>query len=169
MKRILVIGLAMATVGALTAILGLVLLGCVDTKTITEPEAPTFKPTPTSALVTVYQSITCGCCGEYVPYLRNEGFQVEVVYVEDTTALRGKYPVPPELRSCHIAVVEDYFVEGHVPSEAILTLLAQKPAIDGIILPGMPSGSPGMGGPKIGAFIIYALSDGVVSEFLTLP
>ena len=35
-------------------------------------------------------------------------------------AARG---VPAELSSCHTAVVDGYFVEGHVPAEAIDRLL----------------------------------------------
>ncbi len=41
-----------------------------------------------------------------------------------------------------------YFIEGHVPIEAIEKLLTEKPEIDGIALPQMPSGSPGMSGFK---------------------
>jgi len=37
-----------------------------------------------------------------------------------------------------------YFIEGHIPIEAIEKLLTEKPEIDGIALPEMPSGSPGM-------------------------
>ena len=36
-------------------------------------------------------------------------------------------------------------------------LLSEKPPIAGITLPGMPLGSPGMGGEKEGPFTIYAI------------
>ena len=46
-------------------------------------------------------------------------------------------------------------------------LLAEKPEIKGIALPGMPSGSPGMPGPKTEEWTIYALNnDGTVTEFM---
>jgi hypothetical protein len=35
-------------------------------------------------------------------------------------------------------------LEGHVPSAALARLLAEKPAIRGLAVPGMPVGSPGM-------------------------
>jgi hypothetical protein len=35
-------------------------------------------------------------------------------------------------------------VEGHVPADAIRRVLAERPAIVGIAVPGMPIGSPGM-------------------------
>ena len=104
MKRILVVGLAIVTLGALTVILTPVLLGCVGTETITEPEAPAFEPTPTSAPVVVYQSITCDCCAEYVPYLKNKGFQVEVIYTEDRSSMLEKYQIPKNMWSCHTAI-----------------------------------------------------------------
>ena len=85
------------------------------------------------------------------------------------SSIKEKYQIPDNMQSCHTTIIEDYFVEGHVPIEAIRKLLATKPDIDGIALPGMPSGSPGMSGIKTEAFKIYALSDGVVSKFLTLP
>mgnify|MGYP001128288090 CR=1 FL=1 len=56
--------------------------------------------------------------------------------------------LPPEARSCHTTAPADYVVEGHVPFEAVERLLAEPPAIDGIALPGMPSGSPVMPGPQ---------------------
>ncbi len=37
-------------------------------------------------------------------------------------------------------------VEGHVPVEAIESLLADRPDAVGLALPGMPADSPGMGG-----------------------
>ena len=59
---------------------------------------------------------------------------------------------PPELHGCHTAFHGNYVVEGHVPVEAINKLLAERPRIKGISLPGMPEGSPGMGGDQVGPF-----------------
>lgn len=56
--------------------------------------------------------------------------------------------VPPDMQSCHTAMIGGYVVEGHVPVEAIAKLLADKPQITGIAVPGMPGGPPGMSGPK---------------------
>jgi hypothetical protein len=54
--------------------------------------------------------------------------------------------------------VGGYVVDGHVPVEVIRKLLAEKPAIAGITLPGMPSGSPGMTGAKTETWTIYAVT-----------
>ena len=59
--------------------------------------------------------------------------------------------VPQSAASCHTGIVNGYVVEGHVPADAVLKMLKDKPAISGIAVPGMPMGSPGMevpGGQK---------------------
>ncbi|MEZ5236110.1 MAG: DUF411 domain-containing protein [Acidimicrobiales bacterium] len=56
--------------------------------------------------------------------------------------------IPDEAASCHTAVVDGYIIEGHVPIQAIERLLATRPDIVGLALPGMPADSPGMGGDE---------------------
>lgn len=114
----------------------------------------------------VFKSPTCGCCEDYIDYLGSQGFQVETVETKDMLSIKQKYNIPSEMESCHTVVIGDYFIEGHVPIETIKKLLEEKPDIEGIALPGMPSGSPGMGGKKLGDFIIYSLSKGKISEFM---
>jgi hypothetical protein len=48
---------------------------------------------------------------------------------------------------------------------ALERLMAEAPDIDGIALPGMPAGSPGMGGTRQGPFEVLAINDGEVSLF----
>jgi hypothetical protein len=60
--------------------------------------------------------------------------------------LKESWGIPAELASCHTAEVEGYVIEGHVPVDVIQELLLEKPDIVGLALPGMPPGSPGMGG-----------------------
>ena len=119
--------------------------------------------------ITIFKSPTCGCCGEYVTYLRNKKFQVEVVDTQNMLSIKEKYNIPQELESCHTGIAENYFLEGHIPIEAIQKLLEEKPDILGIALPGMPSDAPGMGGVKTGKFIIQGLSkDGSAFEFMSI-
>ena len=55
--------------------------------------------------------------------------------------------VPPDLASCHTALVNGYVIEGHVPADVISKLLAERPAgVKGLAVAGMPMGSPGMEG-----------------------
>jgi hypothetical protein len=58
--------------------------------------------------------------------------------------LRRRLGVPPAVASCHIALVGDYVVEGHVPADIIDRILRERPPIAGVAVPGMPPGSPGM-------------------------
>jgi len=113
-----------------------------------------------SLTLTQYRTPTCGCCHQYESYLGDHGVKVEVVEISDTTPIHERFNIPSSVLSCHTSEIGGYFVEGHVPVEVIDELLAERPEIDGIALPGMPSGSPGMGGEKTAPFVIYAVSDG---------
>lgn len=101
-------------------------------------------------------------------YLQENGFQVDWIRSDDHAEIKDDLGVPSDMRSCHTTLVKEYFVEGHVPVEAIHKLLDEQPPIDGIALPGMPSGSPGMGGDKTGPFVIYSIVAGKAQEFITL-
>ena len=67
--------------------------------------------------------------------------------VQNIIEVKTRYHVPNSLYSCHTAVVDGYIIEGHVPAAEISRLLAEKPDVVGIGVPGMPIGSPGMETP----------------------
>ena len=56
-------------------------------------------------------------------------------------SIKQKYNIPLEMQSCHTTIIGKYFIEGHVPLEAVNKLLKEQPDIDGIALPGMPIGN----------------------------
>ncbi len=117
----------------------------------------------------LYKSPTCGCCSIYAQYLNKKGIKLEIKEMNDVSPIKEKYSVPGDMLSCHTLVIGDYFVEGHVPTEAIDKLLNEKPDIKGIGMAGMPSGSPGMPGAKKGPFIISQLGkDDMVSTFMEM-
>ena len=95
--------------------------------------------------LTVYKSASCGCCRAWVDHMRGAGFTVRTVDTEDLGRVKGELGVPDALQSCHTAVIGAFLVEGHVPAADVKRLLAQKPAVRGLAVPGMPIGSPGMG------------------------
>ena len=76
--------------------------------------------------------------------MEDNGFDVTVEDVQDMTIIKSRYQVPPELESCHTAIVDGYVIEGHVPVQEINRLLSEHPDIIGLAVPGMPIGSPGM-------------------------
>lgn len=113
----------------------------------------------------VYKSPTCGCCVGYTRFLKQDGYELSVEETTDMSSVKQAHNIPSSMQSCHTVVIGDYFVEGHIPLEVVDKLLAEKPDLDGIALPGMPAGSPGMPGIKSEEFIIYGLKDGQVSEY----
>lgn len=76
--------------------------------------------------------------------MEENGYTVKVKDVQDLSSVKAEYQVPPELQSCHTAIVDGYIIEGHVPVEEIEKLLAERPEVSGLAVPGMPIGSPGM-------------------------
>ena len=77
--------------------------------------------------------------------------------------------MPEDLEDCHISTMDGYVVEGHVPIAAIRKLPTERPAITGITLPGMPTGSLGMTGIRQEPCVIYAVpKDGTAEIYMTL-
>ena len=118
--------------------------------------------------VEVFKTPSCGCCYGYVLFLEEEKFKVKQTDMRSLHLIKKKYNIPLEMQSCHTTILGKYFIEGHVPIEAINKLLKEKPDIDGIALPGMPIGTPGMPGEKEEPYIIYQLIDGKSSVFMTI-
>jgi hypothetical protein len=113
-----------------------------------------------SKQATLYKNPFCGCCEGHAQYLRENGFVVTEIPTDDLPRIRQQHGVPEQLAGCHTILIDGYVVEGHVPAAAIDKLLAERPPIKGISLPGMPAGSPGMSGPKTAPFVVYEISDG---------
>ncbi len=94
--------------------------------------------------IIVYKTAACGCCSNWVEYVKRHGFTVKTEDVTDLTAIKVEHGVPPGMQSCHTALVDGYVIEGHVPVESIQRMLEERPDIAGLAVPGMPTGSPGM-------------------------
>jgi len=94
--------------------------------------------------VEVFKNPDCGCCTAWADHLKAAGFPVKITAVDDTSVIRKRHGIPENLGSCHTAVVAGYAIEGHVPAADVKRLLALKPAVAGLSVPGMPVGSPGM-------------------------
>lgn len=118
---------------------------------------------PTDALI--YKNPSCSCCDAYADYLRQNGFKVTVRETHQLASMSRKAGIAPKFEGCHLAHIDSYVVSGHVPVSAIQRLLGERPAIKGITLPGMPLGSPGMGGAKREPFTIYEIGDGTPKVF----
>ncbi|CEJ14111.1 Protein of unknown function, DUF [bacterium YEK0313] len=95
-------------------------------------------------LVVVHKDPSCGCCGAWAEHVAAAGYPTRIVEDARINAVKARLGVPQPLWSCHTAEVEGFVLEGHVPAEALARLLAERPAIRGLAVPGMPVGSPGM-------------------------
>jgi hypothetical protein len=100
----------------------------------------------TKEKLVVYQSPTCGCCSGWVSNMEQNGFTVESIKTNDMFSAKIEAGIDITLQSCHTGFIGGYFVEGHVPHDAITKLLDERPNIKGITVPGMPAGInvPGM-------------------------
>ena len=119
-------------------------------------------------IVEVFKTPSCGCCYGYVLFLEKEKYKVKQTDMRSLHSIKQKYNIPIEMQSCHTTIMGKYFIEGHVPIEAINKLLKEQPDIDGIALPGMPIGTPGMPGDKDEPYVIYQLTEGKFSVFMTI-
>ena len=124
--------------GALVLAAAVALLGTAS--------ASTSASTPAVAgpAITVYKSATCGCCALWVKHLEEAGFDVSVRETEALQAIKAEHGVGDHLASCHTALIDGYVVEGHVPADDIRSMLANRPDIVGLAVPGMIIGTPGM-------------------------
>lgn len=109
---------------------------------------------------TLFKKPKCKCCDEYAAYLRGYGFDVDVKITNELAQISTQAGIPEKFQGCHTMFVDGYVVEGLVPGPVVRKLLSERPAIVGITLPGMPTGSPGMPGKKKGELIIYAVAKG---------
>lgn len=128
--------------------------------------APNRAAAPKEPL-TVYRVQTCGCCGKWAEHLKQAGFDVTVRIVESIAGVGGRNRVPENLRTCHVAFVGPYAIEGHVPADVVRDLLKRRPrGVDGLAVPGMPRGSPGMESPYPEPYEIFAFDKkGGISVF----
>ncbi len=118
--------------------------------------------------IKVYKSPYCGCCGAWTKILARAGYDPEVVDMNDLAPVKRSAGVPANLESCHTAFIDGYVVEGHVPVAAIDKMLAERPEIVGLSVPGMPIGSPGMPGPDPEPFsVIEFAADGRQAVYMS--
>ncbi|MAX74642.1 DUF411 domain-containing protein [Alterinioella nitratireducens] len=156
MKKILAITLTIA--GAATA-------AYVTTDRDTRPALVGSAAAQSVEPVTIWRSPGCGCCDAYAEYLRTEGFEVNVIDDRDFDQRSVEMGVPERGIGCHLSTIDGYVVSGLVPAEIIERLLAERPDITGITLPGMPPNAPGMAPAQTGTLRTFAFGPDGVSVY----
>lgn len=115
--------------------------------------------------VVVYKDPSCGCCGNWAAHLRQNGFAVTVREAADMAAVKREAGIPEAMESCHTALIDGYVIEGHVPAADIRRVLAQRPAVRGLAVPGMPASAPGMDMPGEPYIVFAFYADGESAVF----
>ncbi|MBR9881075.1 MAG: DUF411 domain-containing protein [Gammaproteobacteria bacterium] len=126
-----------------------------------------FSPLALAAGLDMHKDPHCGCCSAWAEHMREAGFEVRLHDSPDMAAVKQRLGVPQALASCHTATLtnEDgrrYLIEGHVPAEQVAWLLETSPDIDGLAVPGMPHGSPGMETGRLDDYAVlgFTVDDG---------
>src|SRR5687767_616141 len=115
---------------SIAALGGLTVLGCSKPA---RSEAPAADAPEEGLEMIVYRDPSCPCCEKWAAMAKDEGYRVSVIDRANMPAIKAKYGVPDDLRSCHTAVVGGLAFEGHVPFAQVARLLADRPqGIDGL-------------------------------------
>lgn len=117
---------------------------------------------------TMVKNPSCGCCSQYAEYLESKGIQVSIIETHDMEMVKGRAGIPAGYGSCHTLKMGPYVIEGHVPFMAIDRLFIEQLDVQGITLPGMPVGSPGMPGMKQAAFQVLSFDNHQAAPFASL-
>ena len=116
---------------------------------------------------TLYKAQQCDCCEAHAEYLRKNGFNLKIEPVNNLDEMSKTAGVPAGFQGCHLIKLNGYVFEGHITSEIIKRVLSERPNdLIGLSIPGMPSGVPGMEGPKDGPIKVYAIKkDGTTATY----
>ncbi len=115
--------------------------------------------------ITIWRDPGCGCCDTYADYLEQNGYTVTRIDDRDFDKRSVEVGVPEQGLGCHLSEIEGYYVSGLVPAEILERLVAEKPVITGITLPGMPANAPGMARVKTGTLKTYAFGEGGITVY----
>ncbi|HRX35298.1 MAG TPA: DUF411 domain-containing protein [Aestuariivirga sp.] len=91
-----------------------------------------------------YRSPGCGCCHVWTRRMAEAGLDVDLRDTDDLAGMSERLGIPSHLAGCHVGQIGSYVISGHVPPDDILRLLVEMPKAKGLLVPGMPAGSPGM-------------------------
>ncbi|MDF1671203.1 MAG: DUF411 domain-containing protein [Roseovarius sp.] len=118
-----------------------------------------------SKQITIWRDPGCGCCDTYADYLEENGYEVTRVDDRNFDKRSIEVGVPEQGLGCHLAEIEGYYVSGLVPVDILERLVADRPEITGITLPGMPANAPGMASVKTGTLKTYAFGEDGLSVY----
>lgn len=86
----------------------------------------------------------CSCCHAWAEHMARAGMPVALEAIDDLAAAHRRLGLAEAYHTCHVGEIGGYVISGHVPPSDIARLLSERPDALGLVVPGMPVGSPGM-------------------------
>jgi len=129
----------------------------VSVLTLISALAPRSKP-----MVTVYAHAGCDSCMRWMQHIAARGFRTQLGPQADWPAVRAQLALGPRFRSSLTAVVEGgLLIEGPVPASDIHRALKLRASYDvhGLVVPGVPRGSPGSSSALPGHYTVFVVRD----------
>ena len=114
-------------------------------------------PTQQHMHIVTFRDRGCGCCEGWVNAARAAGYVVALTDLDRDVRLK-RFALTDTTAGCHTSLVDGYVVEGHVPLQVLARLLRERPHLRGITVPGMPTGVPGMDGPRLQPLEVMTLA-----------
>lgn len=143
-------------------LLGIALIGCSASK-----DGDNLSSSRDTLVV--YKSPTCGCCRKWIDHMQEVGFETDIVNKSNLSAIKKQYGIAVNAQSCHTAIYQGKYVfEGHIPAKMIQQFVDSPPSgAKGLVVPGMPIGSPGMeSGSRFQPYKVWLLKEnGEYSEY----
>jgi hypothetical protein len=139
-------------------ILTIAVLVGVSAWTLLSVLAPRSKP-----MVTVYAHADCNSCLRWMQHIAARGFRTQLGPRPDWSAVRAELAVAPAYGSSFTAVVDGgLLIEGPVPARDIHRALKLRSSYDvrGLIVQGVPRGSPGADSALPEDYLVLLVGDG---------
>ncbi len=93
---------------------------------------PLLFPVPPERLVEVAWRHECGCAAGWMERLRTSGYTVRDFEMDDLSTFRQQRRIPETAKGCHPATYLGYYLEGHIPPEALRRLAGERPSAAGL-------------------------------------
>ena len=113
----------------------------------------------------------CPCCEDWADHIREELGHEVTVRERPEAGVSSAENLPRAMASCHTLLVEGYKIEGHVPAREVARLLRERPdGVEGLAVPGMPIGSPGMEmGDRVQPYQVIAFGKAGTQVYASYP
>lgn len=114
-------------------------------------------------MVTVYAHADCDGCRRWTQHIAARGFRTQLGSQADWPAVRAQLALAPEFFSSLTAVVDGgLLIEGPVPARDIHRALTLRSSYDvhGLVVQGIPRGSPGADGALPEPYTVFVVRDG---------